>query len=279
MNQTVPSMTLLREGDCDGCGYPIRVYETEIIGGPNKGEKIEIMPRGTDKDKDIEYGCRCEDIELAKQAQENKERNEARRVKEHFDYYSLISRTLKKASLDNYNPKNRSQEIAKQSIKKFIDIFDLDEPINILFTGGYGVGKSHLAKSITDGIMGMENPETKRKYTAIFISVPKLLRKIRSTYNRNSDISEGDIFEVLESVDVLVLDDIGAERQNDWTEERLFDIIDSRQGMHTIYTSNYKEKDLFDLMGERNFSRIVNEDTKIVEILGENYRLNDLNLA
>lgn len=268
MSQTVPSMTLVREEVCKGCKYPIKVYETELIGGPKKGETVEVT-----------YGCKCEDIKLANQAIENKQKREMRRVKEHFDYYSLISKRLKEATLDNYIPQNRSQKIAKESVKKYIDIFDLNDPINLLFTGGYGVGKSHLAKSITDGIMQKENPETKRKYTAIFISVPKLLRKIRSTYNRYSEISEEDIFEVLETVDLLVLDDIGAERQNDWTEERLFDIIDSRQGMHTIYTSNYNEKDLFDLLGERNFSRIVNEDTKILQIEGDNYRLSDLNLA
>lgn len=238
------------------------------MGGPDKGKPIEVT-----------YGCKCEDIALAKQAQENQKLSEMRRVRQHFDYYSLISKRLKKATLENYEPQNKSQQIAKESVRKYIEIFDIEEPINLLFTGGYGVGKSHLAKSITDGIMQKENPDTNRKYTAIFISVPKLLRKIRSTYNQHSEISESDIFEVLETVDVLVLDDIGAERQNDWTDERLFDIIDSRQGMHTIYTSNYNEKDLFDLLGERNFSRIVNEDTKILEILGENYRLNDLNLA
>ena len=268
MSQIVPSMTLVREGVCEGCKYPIKVYETKLIGGPRKGERVEIT-----------YGCKCEDIKLAKQALENKERSEKRRVKEYFDYYSLISDRLKKATLDNYIPQNKSQQIAKESVKKYIEIFDINNPINLLFIGGYGVGKSHLAKCITDGIMKKENPETKRKYTAIFISVPKLLRKIRSTYNRNSEISEADIFEILEEVDLLVLDDIGAERQNDWTDERLFDIIDSRQGKHTIYTSNYNERDLLNLLGERNFSRIVNEDTKIIEIIGDNYRLKDLNLS
>lgn len=268
LNQTVPSMILVREGVCEGCQYPIKVYETKLIGGPRKGERVEVT-----------YGCKCEDIKLAKQAQENKEKRELQRVLEHFDYYSLISKRLKEATLDNYIPQNQSQQIAKESVKKYIEIFSLDNPINLLFIGGYGVGKSHLAKCIADGIMQKENPETKRRYTAIFISVPKLLRKIRSTYNRNSEISEADIFEILEEVDLLVLDDIGAERQNDWTEERLFDIIDSRQGKHTIYTSNYNERDLFDLLGERNFSRIVNEDTKILQIDGENFRLRDLNLA
>lgn len=260
-------MTFLKEGVCDGCKENIKVYEADLIGGPNKGEKIEIT-----------YGCRCEDIKLANQAIKNKQHDESRKAREHFDYYSLISRRLRKANLENYIPQNKSQEIAKKSVEKYINIFDKDEPINILFTGGYGVGKSHLAKTITDGIMKMENPETKKNYTAIFISVPKLLRKIRSTFNRNSDISEGDILEILETADLLVLDDVGVENMSDFSEEKLFDLVDSRQGMHTIYTTNYNENDLFDLLGERNFSRVVNEDTKVIEIEGENYRLNDLDV-
>lgn len=270
MKQTVPNMTLVKEGVCSGCNYPIKVFETELIGGPDKGKKTNIT-----------YGCKCEDIQLARVAQANKEQSDMRRVMEHFNYYSLISRRLKNATLDNYIPKNRSQQIAKESVKKYIDIFDVEDPINLLFTGSYGVGKSHLAKTIADGVMAKTNPETRRKYTAIFISVPKLLRKIRSTYNRNSEISEEDIFDVMEKVDLLILDDLGAERQNDWSEERLYDLIDSRQGMHTVYTSNFNEEDLFELLGERNFSRVVNEDTRTLEVEGENHRLKDItqNLA
>lgn len=269
-------MTFLRDEVCEGCNCPIRIYEIEIIGGPNKGEKQEMsIPTNEDG---IVYGCECEDIELAKDALRKHEINSMKRVKSHFDSHSLISKRLKQATIESYDPSNKSQSIAKKSVVRFIEIFDLDDPINILFTGGFGVGKSHLAKAITDGVMEAENPSNGRKYTSIFISVPKLLRKIRSTYNNDSDISEGDIFQVLEQVDLLVLDDLGAERQNDWTHERLFDIIDSRQGMHTIYTSNYDEEDLFKVLGERNFSRIVNEDTKIIHVEGTNYRIRDMNL-
>lgn len=265
MNHTIPSMTLVREGVCESCKSPIKVYRTKVIGGSRKGKTVELT-----------YGCKCEDIELAREALENKERLDRKRVLEHFDYYSLISKRLKEATLDNYIPQNKSQQIAKESVKKYIEIFDIDNPINLLFIGGYGVGKSHLAKAIADEVMKKTNPKTDRKYTAIFISVPKLLRKIRSTYNKKSEISEEEIFEVLENVDLLILDDLGAEKQTDWSDERLFDIIDSRQGMHTIYTSNYNEEGLFEILGERNFSRIVNEDTKIIEIQGKNYRLLDI---
>lgn len=251
-------MTLVKEEVCKGCKEEIEVYETKIIGGPNKGDKMRFSK-----------GCKCEDMKLAKKAEESHKKAITRRMREHFDYYSLISKRLRMADLESYIPENKSQAIAKKSIEKYVDIFNINNPVNLLIIGSYGVGKSHLAKSLTDKIM-------EKGHTSIFISVPKLFRKIRSTYNKSSDISEEDIFEVLETVDVLVLDDLGAHRQSDWSEERLFDVIDSRQGMHTIYTSNYDEHKLLGMLGERNFSRVVNEDTKIIEIEGDNYRLKDL---
>lgn len=251
-------MTLVREGTCESCQQPIKVYETQVIGGPRKGEQIEVT-----------YGCKCEDIKLAETALENKAKAEKRQLKEKFSRYSLISKKLIEKTINDYEPKTESQLHAKRTIERFIEIFSKDNPKNLLLTGGFGVGKSHLSKVLTDGVL-------EKGFTAIFISVPKLLRRIRSTYNQDSKVKEDDILDVLEKVDVLVLDDIGAEKQSEWASEKLFDVIDSRQGMHTIYTTNYEPNDLMDLLGERNFSRVVNEDTTVIEIDGPNYRFSDL---
>lgn len=270
MKQTMPNMTLVKETVCDGCGFPIRIYETEMIGGPKKGEKTYIKPRenvnGTD------FGCRCEDIKIAEHAISNKKEAEIKKVKDMFSRYSLINRDLLNATFENYEPKNKSQAIAKRTAERFVDIFSLDKPNNLVFYGGYGVGKSHLAKSITDKVMETKK-EGHSRYTAIYISVPKLLRKIRSTYNSDAQVSEDQIYHMLEITDLLVLDDLGSENQSDWAEERLFDLIDSRQGMSTIYTMNFKPEDLMERIGERNFSRVINNDTVILEVKGENYRL------
>lgn len=261
----IPNMTLIDERVCDGCGELVKVYEMTIIGGERKGEKMIAN-----------VGCKCEDMKLAKEAEEIRAQSENQRVLEYFNYYSLISKRLKNASLENFIPTNKSQEMAKKAAVKYVEIFDLDKPINLLITGSFGVGKSHLAKAIADEVMKKINPKTNRNYTAIFISVPKLLRKIRSTYGQTSEITEDEIFDVLETVDLLVLDDLGAEKQSEWSDERLFDVIDSRQGMHTIYTTNYSPADLLEMLGERNFSRIMNEDTKTITIEGKNHRLADL---
>lgn len=267
----MPDMTLVREGKCNKCNYPIRVYETVLIGGPKKGEKTEIEIRQTING--IEYGCRCEDIKLAQQAIQTHKGMKERKVRALFDRYSLINRDLMNATFDNYKPQNKSQAVAKRTAERYVEIFSKDNPNNLVFHGGYGIGKSHLAKSITDKIMEKECDETGGKYSAIYISVPKLLRKIRSTYNQGSDVTEEQILNVLETTDLLVLDDLGAENNSDWTEERLFDIIDSRQGLSTIYTMNYEPDDLMNVIGERNFSRVINHDTTIIEVEGNNHRL------
>ncbi len=271
-------MTFLREETCPGCKMKTRVYEMELVGGPDKGKKIEITPRETIDE--VEYGCKCEDIALAKKSLNSLNNLKTAKMKQFFNRYSLINKDLQQASFETYQASNQSQAKAKMVAERFVEVFDKDKPINLLFSGTYGVGKSHLAKSITDEIIKKQykvihdnGREEWRPYSAIFISVPKLLTKFRASYNKDSDYSEGDIIEMLNNTDVLVLDDLGAEKSSEWAWEKLFEIVDSRQGLHTIYTSNYNPNDLEAKLGERNFSRIVNRDTTVVEIDGDNYRL------
>lgn len=250
-------MTFLREETCPGCQRKIEIYEVEVIGGPKKGELIEWKK-----------GCKCEDLEMAKKAEENQKKAITRKMQDMFNRHSLISRDLESATFEGFEPQNKSQDYAKRSCMKYVEIFNPNEPRNLLLYGDYGLGKSHLAKSITDGVMA-------NGYSAIFISVPKLLRKIKSTYSNQSELNEDDIISHLEQVDLLVLDDLGAEKTSDWTSERIFDIIDSRQGMSTIYTTNYNLNDLQAKIGERNFSRVVNRDTTGLEFMGKNHRLSN----
>ncbi len=233
----------------------IKIYEMEMMFGPEKGKMF------TGK-----MGCKCEDMKLAEEALKEREALKVKKMQSIFNEHSLINRELQDATFDNYESKNKSQEKAKKISERFVEVFSKDEPINLVFTGAYGIGKSHLAKSITDGVID-------KGYSSIFISVPKLLTKFRSSYNKEAKFSEGEVIEALNSVDVLVLDDLGAEKKSDWSWEKVFEIVDSRQGMHTIFTTNFETKELKNKLGDRNFSRIVNRDTTVVKIEGDNHRL------
>jgi DNA replication protein DnaC len=67
------------------------------------------------------------------------------------------------------------------------------------------------------------------------------------------------------------LDDLGAEKESDWTTEKIFEVIDARGGKHTITTTNLSSVDLADKIGKRNFSRLI-LDTEIIKLEGEDMR-------
>lgn len=207
--------------------------------------------------------------EWAKQAIEQRKRNILRR----FDNESLINPKLKEASFDNYQPTNEELDKAKQIAKRYAENFSKDNPVNLLLIGNYGTGKSHLSVSMIKEIMDKD-------FTCIFISTPKLLTKLRSTYNKGSEYTEEQIIESLTKVDCLVLDDIGSEQSGQkqdennqtWATSKLFEIIDSRIGKHTIFTSNFTPEELQQRLGGRNFSRMM-ENTHVIKMYGDDYRL------
>lgn len=245
-----PKERFIQEYVCPGCNRTVTQKELEIPVGPRKGEWITA-----------DYGCKCQDIQLAKESEETRERLKYAKMKEAFDYYSLINNSLANATLKNYHPTSNELETAKQNITNYIQEFDGKK--SLLLHGNYGTGKSHLSVSITKKLM-------EQGKECLFLSLPKLLTKIRDTYN-NQGVTEDDLLKVIKRVDLLVLDDLGAEHNTEWAVSKLFEIIDDREGKSTVYTTNLGSKELKQRFGERNFSRLM-ENTEIIIMNGSDYR-------
>lgn len=145
--------------------------------------------------------------------------------------------------------------------------------------GGFGTGKTYnvyaLAKQlITDDI------------NVWVFNLPRLLNTIRSSfskqevYNEDTDnysyafVKDMKDIEGLINVDILIIDDIGAEKPSDWVAETLYYLINSRyEDMRTtIFTSNLSLDKLADRIGDRIVSRIA-EMCDVYEISGEDKRL------
>ncbi|GGB61445.1 DNA replication protein DnaC [Lentibacillus populi] len=247
---TKPKERFIKEYVCSGCNMTVTQKEMEIPIGPRKGEKITAN-----------FGCKCADIKLAEEAKKTRANLQNEKMKQFFDYYSLINESLKAATLENYEPTSNELATAKQTITDYIQEFDGTK--NLLLVGNYGTGKSHLSVSVTKKLM-------EQGKECLFLSLPKLLTKIKETYN-NKGVTEDELLEVIQRVDLLVLDDLGAEHKTEWAITKLFEILDNRAGKATIYTTNLDSKELRERMNERNFSRLM-ENTEVIKMNGRDYR-------
>ncbi|WCK53865.1 ATP-binding protein [Aneurinibacillus sp. Ricciae_BoGa-3] len=229
----------------------------EILKTPNtsiSGEQLEAFKRQRE----------AEEREMLQQIMRENLAARQTNLERIFDENSLIPLALRNATFENYESANIHLRRAKEMAYGYAETFKADESKNLLLTGDYGVGKSHLAVSVLKRLI-------KRDFTGIFITVPELLTKIRSTYNKESNHTELQLLEIIKGVDCLVLDDIGTENGSDWAVSKLFEVVDGRLGKHTIYTTNLDSKATEKKIGERNFSRLM-FDTVPVVMTGEDYR-------
>ncbi|WP_054711238.1 ATP-binding protein [Bacillus sp. JCM 19041] len=249
--------TLLETYQCQGCEQEVSVYQTVLQIGPNKGYESKEM-----------LGCKCEDLALARMVQARKHELKLKGNKDVFDEFSLVNEDLRHVTLETYAPQTKTQADALALSYRFIRDFNPKQACGILFSGGTGVGKSHLAQAMTKELIN-------KGFSGLFITVPQLLTVIKSSYDRGSKKSEYELLQRLKSIAILVLDDIGSEYKKDdgngWAVSKLFEVIDARLGKATIYTTNYEGEQLHKEVGDRNFSRLLYQ-TKLLRIDGPDFR-------
>ncbi|MBN6886999.1 DNA replication protein DnaC [Cytobacillus horneckiae] len=210
-----------------------------------------------------------EDKKISAEVSEWVKNREINELLASFKENSLMNRDLEQATFDNYKPQNDSQANALTQAKDYVAEFD--KTSGIVFQGRPGLGKSHIAAAISKEVI-------QKKYTSIFISLPRLMTELQATYNKNSQTTELELLKALQKVDLLILDDLGVERTQKedngftWAKRKIYEIVDSRIGQATIYTTNFSGKELLQMYGERDFSRIV-QNCQAIKIDGSNYRL------
>ena len=137
----------------------------------------------------------------------------------------------------------------------------------LLFNGPRGSGKTHLAVAIA-------GEQLRRGSQVFFAFVPTLLDHLRATFSPDSPVGYDELFEQINSVPLLVLDDLGAESSTAWAEEKLYQIIVHRHEarLPTVITTVSTIDELEDTKS-RIASRLV--DGMVVDwlpIAAPNYR-------
>lgn len=265
---------VLGKEQCD-CGEVVELVETIVPIGPKKGEKLTYK-----------RGCKCEEKRIANEVRTRHEALKLDRLNRLFSEESLINASLQSAEFTNYTPRTELQDSAWRELAHFARDFEQNNPTTYILTGPFGVGKSHLAYATCEYVLakGKERiAEGGDGYTVLFLSVPKLLTKIQSTYNKESDVSEDDMLNYIATVDLLVLDDIGAEYKSasKWTQSKLFEIVDSRVGRSTIYTTNLSVDEFDDPiigLGSRISSRM-QDNAYVLKMDGEDLRKSSVQIG
>jgi DNA replication protein DnaC len=145
-------------------------------------------------------------------------------------------------SLANFDGGNASLRAALEKAMSYSTGYPhlgAQEGLGLLFTGGNGVGKTHLAVSVL-----RELCETKGA-RGQFWDFHELIREIKNSYNPETQQTELQVLEPVVEADVLVLDDLGAWKMTDWMNDTLFYILNSRYlgKRATIITTNYPDAD------------------------------------
>jgi DNA replication protein DnaC len=98
---------------------------------------------------------------------------------------------------------------------------NLEKGRGLWFDGPVGTGKTSLAILVAKAAK-----DAGRSY-AVY-PVPRLLAEIKRTFDRDASDTYLGFFRRLCTVDVLVLDDLGAEKQTEWVLEQLYSIVNER---------------------------------------------------
>ena len=118
----------------------------------------------------------------------------------------------------------------------------------LVFMGGYGSGKTHLAAAIANYRASLGDPP-------LFVMVPDLLDHLRATFSPKSDVRYDRRFDEIRTASLLVLDDLGTQSMTPWVREKLYQLFNHRYNaeLPTVITT----ADLLEEMDSRIRSRLL----------------------
>lgn len=144
---------------------------------------------------------------------------------------------LKECTFDSFLPDGHGLTAARQrNLRIAYDnaLAYAKEPTGwLLFKGGYGCGKTHLAAAIANYRLSMGHP-------VLFVNTPDLLDHLRAAFSPNAQTGYDERFDQVRNAPLLILDDLGTQSNTEWAQEKLYQIFNYRYNarLPTIITTN-----------------------------------------
>ena len=186
------------------CGQCNTRKEREIIWFDGKPKKVPVMCK-----------CRAEEERLKKeQMQKEEEMTSIQRAK----ISSMMDDTFRTACFANYQIRNgneRHLKVAKKYCIEFSKMYERNQ--GLLFWGTVGTGKSYTAACIANYLLEANTSVVMTSFVRILQEMQGFDREREETFTNK-----------LNSVKLLIIDDLGAERSTDYALEKVYGIIDNR---------------------------------------------------
>ena len=206
-----------------------------------------------DEDTNTAYDCRCRPQIIA--------------LRKARSLSAVIPRRYRDVSFD----RPPVTEIVPQIVaatRRFSEGIDghLDAGHGLWFMGPVGTGKTTLAMLVSKAAL-------KAGRSVAIYSLPRLLNEIRDTHR--AERSHVDLLDRLTAVDLLHIDDVGAERTTDWVLEELYSIVNARyeDERSMVITTNILDREaLCEQITERTVSRLT-EMCDELPLLGHDRRM------
>ena len=154
-------------------------------------------------------------------------------------YTYKMPKEIREASFKNVYKDDSNRLETIKFLKKFYDNYQKGEKIKGLYLyGNFGCGKTYL-------ISALFNELAKKDIKSTIIYFPEFLRSLKASFGNIDDTYE-DKFNAVKEANLLLLDDVGAEKLSDWARDEVLGVIlqyRMEENLPTFFTSNLSIKE------------------------------------
>lgn len=215
--------------------------------------------------------------ELMLQAAElSKKAGEQLAIERHENAQRKMDDLLRRSALPSryvnatLNQPNKWQLNAYAKAGDFVKNFAarLETGAGMLLWGDIGTGKTHLACAIANDLRKQMRP-------VLYCTAMEAVSLVKASWSKTAEVTEFDVYARFGDPDLLVIDEIGVQNGTEFERTVLTSIADirSRNCLPTIVVSNLAPKEIFALIGERMFDRLVGYGADIVHMPGKSLRM------
>ncbi|RZN74054.1 ATP-binding protein [Avibacterium paragallinarum] len=182
---------------------------------------------------------------------------------------SGIAKRFEQACFSNYQEteyNRKAKRFCEAYATKWVDRKSVGG--GLILCGKPGTGKNHLASAIAHHIIEQHQDEV------LITTALRIIRKVKSTWDKNSSLTENEVMEIYTDKDLLIIDEVGIQFGSESEKIILFEIINERyeQMKPTILISNLSEDELSRYVGERIIDRMREGKGAVINFDWESYR-------